>query len=150
MSKKSILEIPTIKLLMIFIVVALLFMNYMNTRKKNHFKEAASLPFYKVSPSEVDDGIYQGKVYTTFQHMQLSVTVKNHQISDIQIIENKGQYGQKLEAVISEMIAKNSSVVPAIKGDELGCIVAVSCVDDALNNGKKESSKNQIKESDEN
>ena len=37
-----------------------------------------------------------------------------------------------------EMIAQNTSVVPALKGDELASIVFIACVDDALHKGISE------------
>ena len=68
-------------------------------------------------------------------HVQLSVTVQNHTITDIKIIENKGSYGQKAKQIVQSMLEENKTVVPLIKGDEIGSLVFISCADNALQNG---------------
>ena len=108
---------------------------YMQRRTRNYYKQAAKLPFYNVQPADVADGTYRGKVYTQFMHVQLDVTVESGCLTKIEIIENEGAYGKKVAPIIDEMIAQNSSVVAAIKGEELASIVFVACVDDALHKG---------------
>ena len=120
---------------LIVLCVILSFMMYMQRRTRNYYKQAAKLPFYNIQPADVRDGTYRGKVYTNFMHVQLDVTVTNGKLTKIEIIENEGAYGKKVAPIIDEMIAQNTSVVPAIKGEELASIVFVTCVDDALTKG---------------
>ena len=68
-------------------------------------------------------------------HVQLDVTVAAGKLTAIEIIENEGAYGKKVAPIIDEMIEQNTSVVTAIKGEELASIVFVACVDDALTKG---------------
>ena len=129
------------KLLRIFLIalcVVLTFIMYMQRRTRNNYKQAAKLPFYNIQAKDVPDGTYRGKIYTNFMHVQLDVTVKEHKLTKIDIIENEGAYGKKGAPILDEMIAQNSSVVPAIKGEELASIVFVACVDDALKKGIQE------------
>ena len=119
-------------LLMYFTVVFVMFCSYLIIRHKNQVLEAKNLPFYNTPIEAVADGTYSAKTYTKFLHLQLEVTVQNHQLYDIKVIENKGSQGQKAEPILQEMIKQNKVVVPAIKGEELASMVFISCVDSAL------------------
>ena len=132
------LAIPTAKLLMYFAVVFVMFCSYLIVRHKNQVLEAKNLPFYNTSLEAVDDGTYYGKTYTKFLHVQLEVTVQNHQLQNIKVLENKGSQGQNAEPILQEMIKQNKVVVPANKGEELASLVFISCVDTALHSGTKQ------------
>lgn len=121
--------------ILIVLCVLLSLQMYIQRRKRNNYKEAAKLPFYNTSVEQVADGTYSGKIYTSFLHVQLDVTVADKKITGIEIIENAGSCGNRVAPIIDEMIAQNTSVVPAIKGEELASIVFVACVDDALRKG---------------
>ena len=123
---------------MYFAVVFVMFCSYLIVRHKNQVLEAKNLPFYNTSLEAVDDGTYYGKTYTKFLHVQLEVTVQNHQLQNIKVLENKGSQGQKVEPIIQEMIKQNKVVVPAIKGEELASLVFISCVDTALHSGVRQ------------
>ena len=125
----------TTRTVLIVICVILTFIMYMQRRTKNYYKQAAKLPFYNIQPEQVQDGTYRGKIYTSFMHVQLDVTVASGKLTAIEIIENEGAYGKKVAPIIDEMIEQNTSVVTAIKGEELASIVFVACVDDALTKG---------------
>lgn len=127
-----------IRTILIVICVVLTFVMYMQRRTRNYYKQAAKLPFYNVQPADVEDGTYRGKIYTNFLHVQLDVTVTDHKLTKIEIVENEGAYGKKVAPIIDEMIAQNSSVVQAVQGEELASIVFVACVDDALRKGTQD------------
>ena len=146
MVDKSKLSSNTIRTVLIVICVILSFVMYMQRRTRNNLKQAAKLPFYNVQPAQVPDGTYHGKVYTSFMHVQVDVSVQDGRFTKIEIVENQGAYGQKIAPLINEMIAQNNTVVPAIKGDEIGSIVFIACVDDALFNGLPDEQKNQLSE----
>ena len=128
-------KVSTSKLLMYFAVVFVMFCSYLIVRHKSQVQEAKNLPFYNTPLEAVADGTYYGKTYKKFLHVQLEVTVQDHQLKEIKIIENKGSQGQKIQPIIQEMIKQNKVVVPAIKGEELASLVFISCVDTALHSG---------------
>lgn len=146
MIDKSQLGSKTLRTVLIVICVILSFIMYMQRRTRNNLKQAAKLPFYNVQPSQVPDGTFHGKVYTKFMHVQLDVSVQDGRLTKIEIVENQGAYGKKIEPLLDEMIAQNNTVVPAIKGDEIGSIVFIACVDDALFNGLPDDEKKQLSE----
>lgn len=146
MIDRSKLGSKTIRTVLIVICVILSFIMYMQRRTRNNLKQAAKLPFYNVQPSQVPDGTFHGKVYTKFMHVQLDVSVQDGRLTKIEIVENQGAYGKKVQPLLDEMIAQNNTVVPAIKGDEIGSIVFIACVDDALFNGLPDEEKKQLSE----
>ena len=134
---------------LIVICVILTFAMYMQRRTRNYYRQATKLPFYNVQPDQVADGTYRGKIYTQFMHVQLDVSVAGGHLTKIEIIENEGAHGKKVAPILDEMIAQNTSVVTAVKGDELASIVFVACVDDALFKGLPESRQKELKATDD-
>lgn len=151
-NKKQLQNISFSKIITPFLVVLciiLTLMMYMQRRTRSYYKQAARLPFYNIQPEDVQDGTFRGKIYTSFIHVQLDVTVNNGHFTSIEIIENEGAYGKKVAPIIDEMIEQNTSVVPAIIGDELASIVFVACVDNALFNGLPEERQKELKHTDD-
>ena len=118
--------------LMLLALISLMGGGWHISRKKTRFKEASSLPFYKIELSQLEDGEYEGQTYTSFLHLKLKVRVENHQLKNIEVLENDGLDGETAKPIINEMIKQNKIVVPAIKGAELGSLVYISCVSSAL------------------
>lgn len=118
--------------LMLLALICLMAGGWYIARKKARLREASSLPFYKVELSQLADGEYEGQTYTSFLHLKLKVTVENHQLKNIEVLENDGLDGETAKPIIEEMIKQNKIVVPAIKGAELGSLVYISCVSTAL------------------
>ena len=87
MVDKSKLSSNTIRTVLIVICVILSFVMYMQRRTRNNLKQAAKLPFYNVQPAQVPDGTYHGKVYTSFMHVQVDVSVQDGRFTKIEIVE---------------------------------------------------------------
>jgi uncharacterized protein with FMN-binding domain len=66
------------------------------------------------------------------------VIVENHKIKDILVLENEGLDGETAKPILQEMIAKNSTIVPAIKKAELGSLVYISCASSALSQSQNQ------------
>lgn len=120
------------KFLMLAALIILMAGGYVINRKKLQLREAANLPYYKIELSEIEDGIYTGKAETSFLHLELKIKVENHQIKEIDVLQNDGIDGEKARPIIDQMIAQNKIVVPAIKGAERGSLVYISCASTAL------------------
>ena len=119
-------------ILMLVALICLMAGGFLVSRKKARLREATALPFYRIEMSEIADGEYYGKTYTTFLHVQLKLIVEDHKIKDIQVLESEGIDSETARPILQEMIAQNSAVVPAIKKAELGSLVYISCVSSAL------------------
>lgn len=102
------------------------------SKYKAKITEASKLPYHGVDLNTTADGTYQGKTYLSFAHLQLEVTIENHTLKDIKILECDGLEVVKAKNVPQKMIQQNKIVVPAAKGEELGTMMFISCVDSAL------------------
>ena len=123
------------KILMFVALLCLMGGGYRIARKKARLREASALPFYKIEMSEVADGVYEGQTMTSFLHLKLNVTVEEHKLTKIDVLQNDGIDGETARPIIDKMIEQNAIVVPAVKGAELGSLVYISCVSTALKGG---------------
>lgn len=120
------------KYLSFFALVFVMICAYVINSHRSKMNEVARLPFYNVDLSQVEDGTYSGKTYTTFAHVQVEVTVKNGKLVNIVSTECEGAEVGKAAGVLQEMVLQNKIVVSAKKGQEIGTMVFISCVDCAL------------------
>lgn len=123
--------------LMAAAIIVLLFCSYLVAQRKWRFKEVSSLPFYNTNLETVEDGVYHNRTETSFLHLELEVTVENHKIVKIDVLDNDGIDGEKARPILDKMIAENKVVVSGIKGADLGSVQYISCVDCALHGGAK-------------
>jgi len=127
------LETRTLILLFVCLVLTYIMYGQRNTRK--YFEEAKNLPFYGITPQQLPDGIYRGSSKTSYLKVTMDVTIQNHAITNIEIIEKAGAKGKNVDPILETMIKENTPVVQAIPKEELASLVYVSCVDDALYQG---------------
>lgn len=128
----------TYSMVIICFCVAMMICSFFLTRNKRQIKEASALPFSNTKIEQVADGIYEAQTYTSFLHLQVKVTVKDHQLSNIELVENSGSKGQHLDQMVLRMIEQNKVVVELQKNDQLASVVLISCVDSAISQGKEE------------
>lgn len=120
------------KVLAIVALIFLMVCGFIENKYRAKISEATKLPYHSVKLEEVEDGIYPGKTYTSYAHLQLNVKVESHKITDIEIVECDGLEVVKAKNVVQQMIDQNKIVIPAKKGEELGTMIFISCVDSAL------------------
>lgn len=120
------------KILAFVAVIFIMVSAYVLNRHKAKIIEASKLPFFNTELSQVEDGIYSGKTYTSFAHVQVDVTVENHRLEKIVATECDGIEVVKAKDVLQKMVEQNKIVIQAQKGEEIGTMIFISCVDSAL------------------
>lgn len=120
------------KILAVIALITIMLGGYILNRRKSHVNEATKLPYYNVTLEQVPDGTFSARTKTSFLHIELTVTVQDHQIKDIKIIESEGIDSQTAKPILEKIKQENKTAVQAIKGAELGSLVYLSCVDSAL------------------
>lgn len=120
------------KILALIAVVFIMLCAFIVNKKRDKITEATKLPFYNTNLAQVDDGTYTGKCYTSFAHVQLEIQVADHQFKEIKVLECDGLEAVKAKEIVNVMKQKNATVVPAIKGAEIGSMVFISAADDAI------------------
>ena len=119
-------------------IIIAMFGFFLIYRNKAQVTETVHLPYYGILAEQVEDGIYEAKTYTSYLHVQLRVHVQNHQITDIEVLENEGSKGQNVLPILQSVIEHNATKVPAVKGEEMASLVFISCIDSALKQGVRE------------
>ncbi len=98
-------------------------------------KNLSMLEYKNVDMNTVADGVYQGEADARLVFVRVEVSVKDHRIEDIKILEHKNGMGGKAESITEEMIEKNSYEVDAISGATFSSEVIKSAVSKALKKG---------------
>ena len=107
-----------------------LFMNHQINQTYRRLDEVAV-----TDVSEVEDGTYEGIEETDLVKVAVVVTVKDHQITDIQLVRHENGKGTQAEAMIPEMIRQNTSEVDAVTGATMSSKTIKAAVRNALIQG---------------
>lgn len=82
--------------------------------------------------SKVEDGIYKGKYSSIPVSATVQVTVENHRIISIRIIEHVNGQGSKAESIIDEIVRTQSIDVDVISGATYSSQVIKQAISKAL------------------
>lgn len=94
-----------------------------------------TMVYEAVDMSQAADGTYEGIADAGMVSVKVSVTVENHAIVRIDIIEHKNGKGAPAEAITQDMIAANGYDVDVISGATLSSEAIKSAVSKALKAG---------------
>jgi uncharacterized protein with FMN-binding domain len=98
---------------------------------------AAKLAFAPLDMSRVADGNYEGQADAGLVFARVSVTVKDHAIQSVDILEHRNGLGKKAEASTKDMIERNTYDVDVVSGATLSSRTIQSAVCQALSKGIK-------------
>ena len=104
----------------------------------NHYKTiVAGLQINELDLSQVKDGTFQGSCDAIFVAADVTVTVKDHKITDIQLIRHKTERGQKAEVIPGKVVYAQSLQVDTISGATNSSKVILKAIDNAVNSGRQ-------------
>ena len=89
-----------------------------------------------VDLSKISDGKYPGSSDAIVIGAKVLVTVKNHKITNIVIIEHKTERGKPAEVIPARVIKTQSLQVDTIAGATNSSKVILNSIENALNSGK--------------
>ena len=119
-------------LLIIFGVLAVVVVGAYLMMKSTADKALASIVFEAVDMSKTTDGTYFGETDAGMVYVKVGVTVKNHAIESIKIIEHKNGRGAKAEAITGTIVTANNYDVDVVSGATLSSKAIKSAVSKAL------------------
>ena len=131
--------IPLWVLVCLFLMVGMMFIVNNKRTERKYLEEATSYfseNYTFSSPESTADGTYRSEATTTFLHVVMDVTVQDHKLTKIEVIEKMGKKGRRVDSIIDTMLANNTSTVQAVKNEEPASLVYILCVDNALSKGK--------------
>ena len=90
------------------------------------------------APEQVADGTYEGTAETPLVKVTVEVTVQDHAIREIELLRHENGQGAPAEAMLPEMLSRNTSEVDTISGATLSGKAIRAAVRDALAKGAED------------
>lgn len=113
-----------------FVVLAVVCGILMTNMVRTSYKQLDAVQ--TVDVSAVADGVYEGNAETPLVKVTAVVTVKDHQIADIELTRHQNGKGTPAEAMIPKMIEENTSEVDSIAGVTMSSKTIKAAVRNAL------------------
>ena len=88
-----------------------------------------------VAPERVADGTYEGTAETPLVKVAVEVTVQNHTLREIRLLRHENGQGAPAEAMLADMLSRNTSEVDGVAGATLSSKAIRAAVRDALSKG---------------
>ena len=120
-------------LLIIFILVLFLFIAakiVMGNMVGNVQNISISMP----DLSAIQDGDYIGEYSITPVHAKVKVTVSNHQITNITILQHDNGLGNTAESIVNDVVKAQSLSVDAVSGATVSSKCILKAVENAIEN----------------
>lgn len=99
---------------------------------QNEQKELAALNIQEIDLTNVADGTYKGAYDSSLIKVKVIVEVKNHEISQIELIQHENGNGTPAEAIIPEVIDAQSLKVDSVSGATCSSKAILKAIENAL------------------
>ncbi len=126
---KKVLLIIFILVLIMFIVGKIAIVNMI--RNVQHI--SVSMP----DLSNIQDGNYIGEYSITPVYVKVEVTVNNHQITSIAILQHDNGLGSTAESIVNDVVEEQSLDIDAVSGATVSSKCILKAVENAIENSKK-------------
>ena len=97
--------------------------------------KVAALTFDEIDLTKVEDGVYEGQCDTGVVRVRVQVTIRNHQLESIELLEHENGRGTPAEAILDQMVQNQTTAVDAVSGATCSSKVIRKAVEDALTAG---------------
>lgn len=126
MNKKHLMPVAIILLIILIGIAAA------KPRIEANLLDLKNLTFADINLSETKDGTYKGSHKAFPITAEVTVTVKNHMIAEIEITKHDNGKGKAAEAIINNVIESQSLQVDAISGATYSSKVILKAIENAL------------------
>ena len=75
-----------------------------------------ALTFDEIDLTKVVDGVYEGQCDTGVVRARVQVTVRDHQMESIELLEHENGRGTPAEAILDQMLQNQTTAVDAVSG----------------------------------
>ena len=104
---------------------------------KTLVNDVNSITVSNLNMANITDGIYVGKYSITPVYVEVEVTVTEHKITNIKIIEHENGLGGKVEKIVDDVISRQSLEVDAVSGATVSSKCIIKAIENALQSGSK-------------
>ena len=126
--------IKVVAVLMIIVLIGVIGFKLWSAKLVN---EAMALKDVSIDMSKVEEGVYEGHSELGPVIVDVRVTVKSSEIMDIEILQHQNGLGQAANAIVENMVDKNTYDVDAVSGATVSSEIIMNAVNDALQKGLK-------------
>ena len=102
----------------------------------NYKKVVNTIQVQSVDLNNIQNGKYSGKFDANVISAEVEVTVDNHKIKSVDLINHKNERGKKAEAIIDTVIEKQTINVDTVSGATNSSKVILKAIENALNNAE--------------
>ena len=96
-----------------------------------------SIMVSNLNMANITDGIYVGEYSITPVYVEVEVSVTEHKITNIKIIEHENGLGGKAEKIVDNVISRQSLEVGAVSGATVSSKCIIKAIENALQSGSK-------------
>ena len=94
-----------------------------------------ALTFDEIDLTKVVDGVYEGQCDTGVVQARVQVTVRDHRMESIELLEHENGRGTPAEAILDQMLQNQTTAVDAVSGATCSSKVIRKAVENALAEG---------------
>ena len=94
-----------------------------------------ALTFDEIDLTKVEDGIYEGQCDTGVVRATVRVTVRDHRLESIELLEHENGRGTPAEAILGQMVQEQTTAVDAVSGATCSSKVIRKAVENAITEG---------------
>jgi len=100
---------------------------------ETNLKQLENLPISEVNLMELDDGSYTGNYKVFPVSAEVRVTMNNHKITEIELIEHKNGEGAAAEVIPEKVVEAQTLDVDVVSGATYSSKVILKAIENALN-----------------
>ncbi|WP_243156273.1 FMN-binding protein [Clostridium sp. C2-6-12] len=119
----------------VIIIGIIVGMRYLNSVKA-YQKSVKELKIGSVDLSKISDGEYTGSCNVDYISAKVVVTVKNHKIENINLVEHKNGRGKRAEVITDKVVGSQSLQVDTVSGATNSSKVILKAIENALEHNK--------------
>ena len=124
------------KIVLIAVCIMVLILGFYGIKLLNYKKKIREIKIENVELSTISDGKYTGSCDVSYIASEVSVTVKDHKITDISLLKHKNERGKPAEVIPGKVVDAQSLKVDTISGATNSSKVILKSIENALNSGK--------------
>jgi len=124
------------KIVLIAVCIMVLILGFYGIKLLNYKKKIREIKIENVELSTISDGKYTGSCDVSYIASEVSVTVKDHKITDISLLKHKNERGKPAEVIPGKVVDAQSLKVDTISGATNSSKVILKAIENALISGK--------------
>ena len=102
---------------------------------RDYKAKVAALTFDEIDLTKVEDGVYEGQCDTGIVRATVRVTVRDHRLESIELLEHENGRGTPAEAILAQMVQEQTTAVDAVSGATCSSKVIRKAVENAIKAG---------------